>query len=184
MRLLRASDRTPAPWKNGGGVTWELAASPTGAGLDTFDWRISIAEVAAAGPFSSFPQIDRILIVLSGEGIALDVVGHIPMTLDATSPPFAFPGDSLCSAKLVSGAIRDLNVMVRRHGWQARARRLNAPDHIASKATVTILVAATDCQLGEQTLQAEDAVHAAPGETLQLVRGTAVLIELDTPAAA
>jgi environmental stress-induced protein Ves len=40
------------PWKNGGGVTRELLAWPGGG-----DWqvRISVAEIEADGPFSSFP---------------------------------------------------------------------------------------------------------------------------------
>lgn len=184
MRLLRASDRTPAPWKNGGGVTWELAASPANAGLDAFDWRISIAEVANGGPFSSFSGIDRILTVLSGEGMALEVAGYRSATLDAASPPFAFPGDQPCNAALAAGPIRDLNVMVRRHKWRAKARRLSASDHLASKAEVTVLVAVTDCQLGEHVLQSEDAALAARGETLALTRGAAVLIELDALTAA
>jgi len=184
MRLLRASDRTPAPWKNGGGVTWELAVSPEGARLDAFDWRISIAEVAAGGPFSSFPEIDRILTVLSGEGMMLEVAGDGPATLDAASPPFAFPGDLPCSATLAAGPIRDLNVMVHRHKWRADACRLSAPDQITGKAEVTILVAVTDCRLGDHTLQAQDAALLVRGETLKLARGAAILIELKALTAA
>lgn len=180
MRLLRASDRTPAPWKNGGGVTWELAAGPVGAGLDTFDWRISIAEVAVGGPFSSFPGIDRILTVLSGEGMALHVAGYGSTTLGSESEPFAFPGDLPCNATLAAGPIKDLNIMVRRHKWRADARRLVGAGDIASKAEVTILVATTDCWVSEHVLRAEDAVLAAQNETLALARGAAVLIELDT----
>ena len=51
------------PWKNGGGVTSELARSPQ---ADEFDWRLSVAEVATDGPFSQFPGIDRLLVLLSG----------------------------------------------------------------------------------------------------------------------
>jgi environmental stress-induced protein Ves len=49
--LLRGVDLVAAPWKNGGGVTREVAAFPAGAGLDAFVWRVSIADVAQAGPF-------------------------------------------------------------------------------------------------------------------------------------
>ncbi|WP_431460998.1 HutD family protein, partial [Klebsiella pneumoniae] len=33
MRILRAADYRSMPWKNGGGVTTEIAVSPAGAGL-------------------------------------------------------------------------------------------------------------------------------------------------------
>ena len=47
------------PWKNGGGTTQEIAGWPAGAGLDAFGWRVSIACIAASGPFSVFAGIDR-----------------------------------------------------------------------------------------------------------------------------
>jgi environmental stress-induced protein Ves len=39
---------------------------PTDAGLEDFDWRLSMARVDADGPFSSFPEIDRVLMVRRG----------------------------------------------------------------------------------------------------------------------
>ena len=75
MRVLRSADHKRMPWKNGGGMTLQLAISPAGAGLEDFAWRISSAQVAMDGAFSCFPGIDRSLAVLAG--IARDVVkGH------------------------------------------------------------------------------------------------------------
>ncbi len=54
-----AAGRVERPWKNGGGMTADVAASPPGAGMDGFDWRVSIARVEADGPFSVFPGVDR-----------------------------------------------------------------------------------------------------------------------------
>ena len=31
MRLVRRAELTPQPWRNGGGVTWQIAAGPDGA---------------------------------------------------------------------------------------------------------------------------------------------------------
>ena len=55
------------PWRNGGGVTRELLAWPNPA-----DWRlrISVADIAADGPFSAFPGVRRWFTLLSGEGVA------------------------------------------------------------------------------------------------------------------
>ena len=64
---------TTAPWKNGGGVTHEIAKSEEdGAWL----WRLSIAEVATDGPFSAFLGLSRILTVIEGEGLQL----HLPLS--------------------------------------------------------------------------------------------------------
>jgi len=113
MRVLRAADRIATPWKNGGGVTREVAAWPPGADLDGFEWRISLAEIAADGPFSTFPGVDRVLTVIQGEGLLLTVDDRM-LALDAASPPLDFPGEARVAARLTDGPISDLNVMVRR----------------------------------------------------------------------
>ena len=127
VRHLRAHDRKPQPWKNGGGTTSEIAAFPAGASLDEFGWRVSIAEVASGGPFSTFPGVDRTLVVLDGEGIDLDVEGRPTSTLGPASAPYRFPADAPTVATLRSGPIRDLNVMTRRGRFDHGVTRL-APD--------------------------------------------------------
>ncbi|CAB3752768.1 Protein Ves [Paraburkholderia solisilvae] len=72
ITLIRAADLLAAPWKNGGGVTREIAAYPHAAGYDTFIWRVSLADVEQAGPFSRFAGVDRTLVLLSGAGMLLD----------------------------------------------------------------------------------------------------------------
>ncbi len=42
-----------------------------GAGLETFIWRVSVADVASDGPFSRFPGIDRTIMLLEGAGMRL-----------------------------------------------------------------------------------------------------------------
>src|ERR1700722_12611735 len=100
MRLLRAAARIAVPWKNGGGVTRDVIVSPAGATLDNFDWRISIAEIAASGPFSRFPGIDRKLAVLEGK-VALTVEGSAPVVLDPHAAALDFHGKNAVQADLV-----------------------------------------------------------------------------------
>jgi environmental stress-induced protein Ves len=50
-QIVPLEDVSPAPWRNGGGVTRELLAWPT---PQDWDWRISVAEVEKNGPFSRF----------------------------------------------------------------------------------------------------------------------------------
>lgn len=54
-RLLRASDRAARPWKNGGGVTHDIAVSPEDADDGDFLWRASVATIAAPGLSRFFP---------------------------------------------------------------------------------------------------------------------------------
>jgi environmental stress-induced protein Ves len=124
LKIIRASDCLTTPWKNGGGSTTEIIAAPESASLDTFDWRISMAEVASDGPFSNFPGIDRTLAVVRGSGLLLMVGNNTPVTLQRGSDPVRFPGDIATSARLVAGEITDLNVMTRRGPFSHRLMRV------------------------------------------------------------
>jgi len=121
MRILRASDRIAVPWKNGGGTTSEVVVYPEGAGFDDFGWRISVAQIAKGGPFSTFPGIDRKLAMLDGR-VTLTIEGRA-IALSPDSPPAIFPGDVPTSAELVEGPASDLNVMTRRGAFTARMER-------------------------------------------------------------
>lgn len=114
MRILRVENYRRMKWSNGGGETAEIAVLPEGAGLDDFDWRVSMAKVEASGPFSMFPGVDRTLSILEGKGILLSVEGRIPIRLTPRSDPLPFPADVAISAALIAGPIADLNVMTRR----------------------------------------------------------------------
>ena len=103
-------DSAPAtPWRNGGGVTRELLAWP-----DPADWRlrISVADIAADGPFSAFPGVQRWFVLLSGEGVVLDFDNH-GLALRPGDTPLAFDGAAAPGCRLMDGPVRDLNLMVR-----------------------------------------------------------------------
>ncbi|MDJ0343571.1 HutD family protein [Streptomyces sp. H10-C2] len=165
-RILRARDRTPTPWSNGGGVTREIAAGPadtgagagagagagirTGAGADMstattgFGWRVSLADVVEDGPYSAFPGVDRIITVVDGAGMVLTIDGvtHAP-TLPLR--PLAFPGDAATGCRLTGGPIVNLNVMTRRGRAAATVEIVEGP-HTATvpEDGAVLLVALTD----------------------------------------
>lgn len=178
MRILRAADRKASPWKNGGGVTWEVATSPAGAPLEDFEWRVSIAEVASAGPFSRFPGIDRILTVIRGQGLSLAVEGRGATTLNASSAPYAFPGDVACAAALGDGAIRDLNVMTRRGLWRAQVTRVAGPVTLELMSKTALLVALSPLDAGREHLGPDDAALFDEASVLPIGEGAFVLVEL------
>jgi uncharacterized protein len=113
-RVVRGAALKAAPWKNGGGVTREIAAYPVGASLDTFVWRVSVADVERSGPFSQFPGIDRKLVLLAGSGMHLAQARGATHALMEPLAVAAFDGEAAVDAQLVDGATRDFNLMVRR----------------------------------------------------------------------
>lgn len=177
---LAGADRHAVGWKNGGGVTTEIAAAPPGAGLEDFHWRVSMAEIAADGPFSTFPRVNRTLVMLEG-GVRLAVAGRDPVDLTPTSPPFAFPGDAATAAKLTTPMARDLNIMVRRGQWRAQVKRLEVSGETALRMRdpqTLLFVAAGQVSLAESglTLEPLDAAHVR--------HGAGQLLKLRSPSAA
>jgi len=133
--LIRAADLVASPWKNGGGVTREVAAYPQGAGLDTFVWRVSVADVAQPGPFSRFAGIDRTLVLLSGAGMLLDDARGHTHALKQPLDIARFKGEDAIDARLVDGPTRDFNLMLRRGAaqgevevWRGDAERTVSAD--------------------------------------------------------
>lgn len=120
--ILRAAERSAVPWKNGGGVTREVAVHPRDSGFESFDWRVSIAEVRAGGPFSVFAGVDRSMAVLEG-ALSLTISGRDPLTLSPDTPPVHFCGEADVAAEPRGGAVTDLNVMTRRGRCRSRMSR-------------------------------------------------------------
>lgn len=113
-RVVRGDTLKAAPWKNGGGVTREIAAYPVGASLETFVWRVSVADVERSGPFSQFPGIDRKLVLLAGSGMHLAQARGATHALMEPLAVASFDGEAAVDAQLIDGATRDFNLMVRR----------------------------------------------------------------------
>ena len=179
------------PWKNGGGLTREVVVSPPGSDLTAFDWRISIAEIRAPGPFSLFKGVDRRMAVLAGRlSVAID--GRPAITLTPESDACAFAGDLPVVAAPLGAPVTDLNVMTRRSRCAARLTRCCAPQSVLEpQADTTILIALADLTVhgaGEVlSLSALDAlrIRRIPGSAFAVHCGSAphYLIEIsDHPA--
>ncbi|MFF8266887.1 HutD family protein [Streptomyces sp. NPDC016562] len=143
IRILRAAERPAAAWKNGGGVTREIAAHPEGAGPDAFHWRVSLAEVAADGPFSAFPGIDRTLTLAEGAGMEL-TVGGVRRLVDERFAPQDFPGDEPTDCRLISGPVVNFNVMYRRGVATAQTAVVRGRLGLTAPPGETLLIVALD----------------------------------------
>lgn len=108
------------PWKNGGGITREIASWPPQSDIETFDWRISVARIDRNGPFSIFSGVDRVITLLEGAGVVLKGEHASSHALTQRLAPYAFDGEASIYGELTDGSSEDLNVMSRRGRIQAK----------------------------------------------------------------
>ncbi|TFD77261.1 HutD family protein [Cryobacterium sp. Sr8] len=174
VRVLTAASRVAEPWRNGGGVTSEVAARPLGGGPAGFDWRLSIATIAGDNPFSGYPGVDRMLMAISPQGLDL-VDGGVPVHLGQFDV-HRFPGENEVAAVAVTSPTLDRNLMTRRGRCAGSLRSV----HFSGLWTVeagdgedlALVVLDGILRLGERTLTALDAVLLEHAGRAQL-EGTA-----------
>lgn len=178
MLLRRFEDQQVVPWRNGGGVTREIAVR---AGAHTpFDmlWRVSAATVAAPGPFSRFEGIDRTLVVIAGNGLVL-ATGADRVTLTTYSAPYAFDGETDIDAYNVDGPTIDLNVMTRRGQFAHAIKRIrsDAAVTITGRQEVTMLFFCGEAEISAPGLNT--AAHTGDA-LLDIAKGDAVRLSANS----
>lgn len=105
-KIILPTQFTTMPWKNGGGVTHEIAREQREGSIL---WRLSIAEVASDGPFSLFPGLTRLLTVIEGKGMQLEASSRVIEAMPLR--PVRFSGDEPIFGRLADGPVRDLNLI-------------------------------------------------------------------------
>ena len=172
MQVIRFADLAPVPWRNGGGVTREIATAPYDGEPGSFRWRVSIADVTSEGPFSAFEEVDRQIVLVEGAGMVISV-DEQPHRLDLFDV-LAFPGDAPCVGTLVDSPTRDLNVMTRRGLASAGVQIVSIADAPAVQADADaecLLVALTGSM---SVATADEAVHVDRFDTVRLAGPAAV----------
>ena len=154
FELIALSEIATVPWKNGAGLTRELAISPADASVDDFDWRISVAAIERDAPFSAFPGVDRCIVLLRGAGMRLrSVDGAIDRRLTQAYAPHRFSGDAALQASLIDGTCEDLNVMVRRGCCVADVATQSVSADVAAADAGLLLCASGEWQVGDVALK-------------------------------
>ncbi|MCG9510765.1 HutD family protein [Acinetobacter pittii] len=169
IELIKADQYTKMLWKNGAGFTLEIARSQ---GEADFDWRISMADVTTSGPFSLFPNKQRIISVLDGQGMILHVDDLAAKKLNQ-GEILAFSGESHVQSELVDGAIRDLNLIYDPAKFYVRFQWLNdAPEQafISSADLIFIFNHGSETEVNIDDHFFEIAAH----ETLKIEKNTGV----------
>lgn len=118
FELLTPEDYVEVPWRNGRGVTSEIAREP--AAGDDFAWRVSMAGIAEDGPFSNFGGHNRVIVALDGAGFSLVHPQLDRSVLLGSLEPYEFSGDWETLCQLRGGPVRDFNVITARTRASAR----------------------------------------------------------------
>ena len=171
MILLREAEYITVPWKNGGGLTREILKVPAEAAA--FDWRLSLATIEQPGPFSTFEDYDRTLVLVRGAGVELDFGTYGRAVLRTPGQLAAFDGSWATSCTLLDGPSSDLNLIVSKTRAEARARlvRVATPEiiHTAGWEETLICCIAGAAQIenaaGEiATLSGADVARCTPDD--------------------
>ena len=171
MILLREAEYITVPWKNGGGLTSEILKVPPDA--TAFDWRLSLATIEQPGPFSTFEDYDRTLVLVRGAGVELDFGTYGRAVLRTPGQLAAFDGGWATSCTLLDGPSSDLNLIVSKTRAEARARlvRVATPEiiHTAGWEETLICCIAGAAQIenaaGEiATLSGADVARCTPDD--------------------
>ena len=128
-RLIAAGGLVAAPWRNGLGVTREIAGR---VGADGgLLWQIGLADLRQDADFSYFPHCDRLFTPVEGDPPpALSIAGGAfracPLLV-----PFAFPGDVATTSRIGSPG-RAFNVVWDRRSFRGAVEvgRLGAGDAV------------------------------------------------------
>ncbi|OJY38184.1 MAG: hypothetical protein BGP06_15520 [Rhizobiales bacterium 65-9] len=141
-RILRLSpaDYRRSPWKNGGGVTIDIAAEwrAGGAGWSGLVWRLGRTSIITPGPFSDLSGFDRAQVIVGGRGLSLTTPGG-DLDLRAPLSVARFSGETPIVSRLDDGAVDVVNLL--------GARDAVTIDMIALRDGETMDVAADVCLL-------------------------------------
>jgi len=173
IKIISPEQFNAIPWKNGKGITEELAISD-GDSMNSFDWRLSIASVDEDGVFSDFSGYQRNLILLSGNGIELrhQWLPSETISFDVLDDILSFATFNGCwktLGLLNNGPISDFNVMHNTEKFEARVEiSKNHQDLTLAQADFCFIYPLTE----EASLTSFDGsvdIIVKPGHLLQIL---------------
>ena len=119
LQIVPLAGVAPRPWRNGGGVAQDLLAWPAGGDAALL---VSVAQIEATGPFSSYPGMERWFAVAQGAGVELQVDGRTHV-LGPGSEPLRFDGAAAPACRLRDGPSVALNLMFRGQAGRGAMQR-------------------------------------------------------------
>lgn len=158
MKIIRHQDLREGRWRNGMGVSWDIASDSSLA--DGFGWRLSLARIDRDVPFSVYPGVDRIFTLVEGGGVDLDLQNVGILAAHSLYTPYPFPCDVPAQCRLRAGPCRALNLFTRRQSWSATADVLSGAAEIAHDGPILLYALSGDAEADGVRLEEGDAVVA------------------------
>jgi environmental stress-induced protein Ves len=134
MKKLDPAGYRRTPWKNGGGVTVDIAEQD---GV----WRFGRTPITSPGPFSDYAGFDRAQVLVSGRGLVLLTPDG---DIDVRTPfvPVRFAGETSIVSRLESGPVEVVNLIGNRARVRIDLQVLQAGAALGRSAGTHILYAA------------------------------------------
>lgn len=163
LRHIPQRDFVEGRWRNGLGVSWDIASAGVG---EDFDWRLALARIDSDVAFSVYGPVDRVFTLLDGEGLALDFGAGKVISVDRLHVPHAFACDVPLFCRMVGrGPALALNLFTARQRCRARVEVVPVDGvlDIALAGDTTLFMALQ----GSITLASSDTtIHAREGDAV------------------
>jgi environmental stress-induced protein Ves len=158
MQIIRQGDYREGRWRNGVGVSWDIAGDPPGS--EDFGWRFAIARIEKDVPFSEYPHADRIFTLIEGDGLDLDFAGRPSLAVERLFVPHPYPCDVPTFCRLRGGPCRALNLFTRRNRWSATADILSSTAEISHAGPILLFALSGSAGVNGQALVQGDSAIA------------------------
>jgi environmental stress-induced protein Ves len=167
------------PWKNGGGVTVDIAgASLPGLAPGAWEgmiWRFGQTRIERPGPFSDLSGFDRLLAVVEGQGLVLHPAGAPALDVRARFHPVRFSGEWQIESELEDGPVAVVNLMADRRRAAIDLRFAEGITRLAFEPGTLVLYAAA----GASTVELSgDSIDLAPADALQVESDGPIMVTL------
>ena len=162
------------PWKNGGGVTIDIAddyapGAPPGSWSGML-WRFGRTQIVEPAPFSDLSGFDRILTVIGGRGLWLDIAGGVSLDVREPLRPVRFRGEDRIVSRLEAGPVSVLNLLADRTRYEIDVAILSGGEARPLDGTIHLVYAPEDSDVivGESYRLAADEALRLEGEARKL----------------
>lgn len=161
MRLIRKTDMKQGRWRNGLGVSWDIADWPEGSSAGTFGWRFALARIESDVAFSAYPETDRIFTLVEGDGLDLAFAGRPPLAVDRVHVPHVFPCDIETFCRIRGRPCIALNLFLHRGAWQAAAEILTDNAEISHDGPILLFILGGTAEVNGIRMEQGDAAIAS-----------------------
>ena len=179
------------PWKNGGGVTIDIADDyAPGVAPGSWSgmlWRFGRTQIVTPAPFSDLSGFDRILTVIGGRGLWLDIEGGAALDVREPCRPVRFRGEDRIVSRLEAGPVAVLNLLADRTRYAIDVLILGKGDERALDAAIDIVYALEDSAVtidDSYALAADAALRIdGAGRVLKVETGRVALAKISSRSA-